>query len=87
MSGVWVVVVDGVEYRSAELRIYSIREASMAVYFRCPECQGEHKSRLIQMDRATFENPTNRFEGNSEPCPVTGRQATYDKDRMFWKED
>jgi hypothetical protein len=59
----------------------------MAIYFRCSACGGEHRCRLIQMDRASFEEPSNRFENNSEPCPVTGAQASYSKPDMLWKDE
>lgn len=56
----------------------------MAIYYRCPACKGEHRLMLVQTDsRSTFE--TMSFEGNSEPCPKTGKQVVVNKTLLFWK--
>ena len=57
----------------------------MPVYFRCKSCEGEHPS-PIQMDKNSFENPTNIIQNNSFQCPQTRQMAVYDKEDMFWKD-
>jgi len=57
----------------------------MTVYFRCKNCDEEHRS-PIQMDKKSWEDPNNIFQDNSLQCPKTIKSALYSKEDMFWKD-
>lgn len=57
----------------------------MSTYFKCKNCQSEHRSPAGFVDRVSFDAspmPVSRFR-----CETTGRAATYDKQDMYWRED
>ncbi len=58
----------------------------MPIYFKCKICEEEHIS-PIQMDKESFEDPTNIIQDNSLQCPKTGQSSLYSKEDMFWKEE
>ena len=41
---------------------------------------------LYQMDKESFEDPTNIIQDNSLQCPKTGQSALYSQEDMFWKD-
>jgi len=57
----------------------------MTVYFRCKNCDEEHRS-PIQMDKKSWEDPNNIFQDNSLQCPKTLKSALYNKKDLFWKD-
>jgi len=57
----------------------------MPIYFKCKNCDEEHPS-PIQMDKKSFEDPTNIILDNSFQCPKTNQSALYSKEDMFWKD-
>lgn len=44
----------------------------MPIYFKCKSCPEEHPS-TIEMDKESFEDPTNIVQDNSLQCPKTGK--------------
>ena len=57
----------------------------MPIYFKCKNCDEEHPS-SIQVDKESFEDPTNIIQDNSLQCPKTGQSALYSKKDMFWRD-
>jgi len=57
----------------------------MTVYFRCKNCDEEHRS-PIQMDKKSWEDPNHIFHDNSLQCPKTIKSALYSKKDTFWKD-
>ena len=54
----------------------------MSVYFKCKNCEAEHKSAVAFTDRVSFEAwPMPESEIR---CHTTGRTATYTKVDMYW---
>lgn len=58
----------------------------MAMYFRCKNCGGEHRSSTVQTGRS---NQLDRIDYAEviEQCPRTGSVASYDKPDIFWKDE
>jgi hypothetical protein len=46
----------------------------------CPATGKKIDTGLTFGDKATFENPTNKFTGNSVRCPHCGNDHTWNKD-------
>jgi len=57
----------------------------MAVFFKCKICRGEHKSPIAFVSKQSFDSSS--LSNNVFQCPKTGKQASYDKKDMFWKEE
>jgi DNA-directed RNA polymerase subunit RPC12/RpoP len=50
----------------------------------CKAC-GQKFPSPIQMDKASFDDPSNRLENNSYQCPHCGESRGYDKSDLFWE--
>ena len=55
------------------------------LFIRCPACGAEHPSRLIQMDRSSFESCS--ISMCEEPCQSCGAPVLVDKQFVFFKDE
>lgn len=57
----------------------------MAVLFKCKICGAEHRSPIVFASKHAFDSSS--LSDNVFRCPKTGKQASYEKKDMFWKEE
>jgi uncharacterized Zn finger protein len=58
----------------------------MAMYYRCKNCGGEHRSQTVQTGR-TGQLAVIDYADILEQCPKTGSVTSYDKKDVFWKNE
>ena len=56
----------------------------MPLVITCRHCHKPFRAG-IQMDEASFKNPTNQLINNSEQCRNCGKSATYNKRDYHWQ--
>jgi hypothetical protein len=60
------------------------KEISMPLMVTCRHCHKPFRAG-IQMDEASFKNPTNQLVNNSEQCRNCGKSGTYSKRDYRWQ--
>lgn len=65
--------------------IFRMRFMMGMLMIRCPT-KGVPVSTGVGMDKASFDNPANRVEGNTFKCPACGQVHTWGKGQAFYSD-